>query len=153
MGIPACGGGLDDGVDALVGADVAGVDAELRGPSASGLDGQRVIEVDVGDDRKRRGGGDRFEALEGVCARDRDAHDLAARVGEATDLGEGGLGVARVGVGHRLHDDGCAPAYRDGADHDRTRIATLFHHQLLSGRTGRAPREAPRRPSFEPRSA
>ena len=45
------------------------------------------------------------EAVESVGARNGDAHDLAARVGEALDLSERGRGVARVGVRHRLDGD------------------------------------------------
>ena len=40
----------------------------------------------------------------------RDADQLGAGDGERRDLGDGGLYVGRVGVGHRLDDDGNFPS-------------------------------------------
>ena len=71
-------GGLDHGVDARHVADVAGVDAQLGGAGTRGVDGDGVVEVDVGDDRQRRLGDDRAEGWQRVAARDGDANDLAA---------------------------------------------------------------------------
>ena len=41
---------------------------------------------------------------------DRDAHQLGARARERLHLLCGALDVRGVGIGHRLHDDGCAAA-------------------------------------------
>ena len=42
---------LDDVTDAILRADIAGVDAEAGGPGLGRLDGALVVEVDVGNDR------------------------------------------------------------------------------------------------------
>ena len=47
-----------------------------------------------------RHGGGRLVAVDG------DAHQFGAGAGERRDLPRGAFDVGRVGVGHRLHDDG-----------------------------------------------
>lgn len=109
---------VDDRVNARCVADVAGVDAKLGGAEACGLDGEPVVEVDVGDHRKRARFADARKPVERVCARDGHPDDLATRLGQFGDLTERRLGVSGVGVGHRLHSDGCVITKRDAADRD-----------------------------------
>ncbi len=132
---------LDDLGELLVAlvleADIAGIDAifgERLG--AGGVRGeQRVaVIVEVADERRlhpehvepladvRHGGG-------GLGAVNGDADKLGARAGKRRDLRGGRLDVGRVGVGHRLHDDGRAAADRDSADPDGDRaLARLSEH-------------------------
>ena len=53
------------------------------------------------------------------------------------DLLDGALDVGRIGVGHRLDDDGRAAAHRDLADLDGERFSACLHAGiLLDGRAG-----------------
>ena len=54
----------------------------------------------------------------GLLGVDRDAHELRAGVREPGDLDRGPVGVGRVGVGHRLDDDGMGAADEHPADVD-----------------------------------
>ncbi len=49
----------------------------------------------------------------GVIVVDRDADQLGTGARQRGDLLDRGLDVRRVGVGHRLHDDGCVGADAD----------------------------------------
>ena len=55
----------------------------------------------------------------GLGTVDGDAHELGAGARQRRDLGGGRLDIGRVGIGHRLHDDGGIAAQRDVADPDR----------------------------------
>ena len=82
------------------------------------------------DDRRQRVGvGD---------ARHGDAHDLAAGVDEAPDLGERGVDVVRLRRRHRLDGDGRAAADRDAADADLPGMA----HDAHASYAGRPPGSA-----------
>ncbi len=117
----------------LAEADVAGIDAVLVERLGAGrvIGEQRVADVvEVADQRHvdahlqklfldvRHGGG-------GFVAVDRDAHDLGARAVERGDLADGAVDVGRVGVGHRLHHDGCAAADFHIADENGNGLAPL----------------------------
>ena len=67
-------------------ADVAGVDAHAVRAGVDRLDRQRVVEVDVGDHGDRRLAHDRLERLDVLVARDGDADDVGAGLGDAADL-------------------------------------------------------------------
>ena len=69
------------------------------------LQRQRVLEVDVGDKGHRRVRDDVGERRRGLAVGHGDADDLAAGLGQLVNLAQGGGRVARVGGGHRLHDD------------------------------------------------
>jgi hypothetical protein len=95
----------------LVGpADVAGVQPHAVGAGVERLDRQRVVEVDVGDDRDRRLDDEPLEGLDVLVARDRDAHDVRARLCGLLDLRERRPVVGRLGLRHRLDGDGRAAA-------------------------------------------
>ena len=142
----------DDGLEVLVvslGAHVAGVDPVLR----QALRHLRVLDqelmavvMEVADDRDADAEivelpadlGDR--GRRGVVV-DRHADELAAGVGEPRDLERRGVGVGRVGVGHRLHDDRVAAPDRDPAHVDR-------HGPAAGGAHGAAPRRAMSKPEI-----
>ena len=102
----------------LVAADVAGVDADAVGAGVDRLERERVVEVDVGDHRDRRLAHDPLERLHVLVARDRAAHQVAARVGDGVDLAHGGVVVGGLRLRHRLDGDGRSPADLHAADVD-----------------------------------
>ena len=86
IGVPCCVGLRDDLGDLVRPADVAGVQAHARGAVLDRLQRQRVVEVDVGDDRDRRLRDDRLQRLGVLVARDGDADDVRAGLRAAMDL-------------------------------------------------------------------
>ena len=107
-------------------------DADLRQPVA---------------DRRHRGGRRRF--VHG------DAHQLAAGARQRLDLLRGAFDVRRVGVGHRLDDDGRGTADGHATDVNgdgfATRMAHLTSYLHFTGESGmRMERHAVicQRPSF-----
>ena len=61
---------------------------------------------------------DRLERLDVLIARDGDADDVGARLGDPTDLGHRRREVGGFGLGHRLNGDRRASADRHAADLD-----------------------------------
>ena len=57
-----------------------------------------------------------------LVAVDGDANEFGAGAGEFGDLRHGRIDIGRVGVGHRLHDDGRIAADRDIANPHRDRL-------------------------------
>ncbi len=106
--------------------DIAGVDAVLRERfRALGMFAQQLVtvEVEVADDRdvdallrepvaNRRDGGGGFGRVDG------DSHQLRTGACQGLDLLDRSLDVRRVGVRHRLDDDGEGAAHPDGANLD-----------------------------------
>ena len=82
------------------------------------LQRERVVEVDVRDDRDRRDREDLLERDDVFVARHGAADDLAAGLVHAVDLIDRRLLVGGLGLGHRLHHDRRAAADRDVADPD-----------------------------------
>ena len=105
-------------------ADIAGIDAifaERRRASRMLLQQRVAVIMEVADQRRfdaenvqpladmGHGGG-------GLGAIHGDAHQLGAGARQRRDLGRGGVDIGRVGIGHRLHDDGRVAAKGDAAD-------------------------------------
>ena len=111
-------GAIGDLGDLLGPADVARVQADAVRARVDRLQRQRVVEVDVGDDRDRRLAHDRLERLDVLLPRDGAADDVRAGVRDPTDLIHRGLQVGRFGLGHRLDRDRSAPADLDTTDVD-----------------------------------
>ena len=123
-------GALDHGAEIVVvfaaDRDVAGIDAVLGQRARRGgilLEQEVAVVVEVADDGHAQAA--LFEAFDdgwnggrGVFVVDRDAHDLGAGERERRNLLDGGPDVRRVGVGHRLHDDGNFPAHANVSDFD-----------------------------------
>ena len=118
---PVALGHLDDLGRLLRAADVAGVDAHAVRAGLDGLDRQRVVEVDVGDHGDRRVAHDRLERLDVLLARDGDADDVGAGLGDPADLVHRRPEVRRLGLGHRLDGHGRAAPDGDAADVDLPR--------------------------------
>src|SRR6185503_10208240 len=102
-------------------ADVAGVDTDGVDAGVDRVEGERGVEVDVGDHRDRREADDQGQRPRVLLLRDGDAHDLAAGGGERGDLRRRGLDVVGLREGHGLDDDRRAAADRDAADADLVR--------------------------------
>ena len=108
-------------------ADIAGIDAVFgkRLRASRMLFQQRVaVIVEVAD--QRRLDAENVEPLanigngcRGLGTVDGDAHQLGAGARQRRDLGGSRLDIGRVGIGHRLDDDGGIAAQRDVADPDR----------------------------------
>ena len=106
--------------------NVAGIDAVLGEGARSGrifLEQDVAVVMKVADDRHAQAA--LFESFNnvrngcrGVFIVDRDANQLGAGESERRNLGNCGLYVGRIGVGHRLDDDGNFPADSDVADAD-----------------------------------
>ena len=145
IGVPGGLRAVGDLGDLLGPADVARVEADAVRPGVDRLQRQRVVEVDVGDDRDRRLDHDRLERLDVLVARHGDAHDVRARLGHGADLLHRGREVRGLGLGHRLDGDRRASADLNPAH----RHVSLGGHMALSlearrladpeGRRGRAP--------------
>ena len=91
-------------------AQVARVEPQALHAGLQGGQGHLVVEVDVGDDRHRRAGHDPGQALGGRLLVAGAPHQVGAGGGQRVDLGQGALGVGRLGGGHRLHGDRGAAA-------------------------------------------
>jgi hypothetical protein len=85
------------------------------------VEGERRVEVDVGDHGDRRQAHDQRQRARVLLLGHRDADDLAAGRCQRGDLRRGARDVVRLREGHRLDDDGRAAADRDAADPDPVR--------------------------------
>jgi hypothetical protein len=88
------------------------------------LERQGVLEVDIGDQRNRGVGNDVRQRGGGHPVRHGQTDDFATGIGQLLDLAKGGLRIARVAGGHRLHDDRVVTADLDTAQIEHTRLAT-----------------------------
>ena len=126
--------GVGNRFDAVLVADVAGVDADLVHARVHAGQRHAVVEMDIRD--KRHGDPRLLDGGKGLCRLHGgrgDAHDVTARVGKRAHLCDGRRDVERVGIGHRLHGDRALPADRHAADADPARCAAdrivFFQHQ------------------------
>ena len=122
----------------LLKADIARIDAVLvERLGASRMIGQELVAdvVEIADDRHVDihlgkplfdvgNGGGRFVAIH------RDAHNLRTGARQGCHLLRGGLGIGRIGIGHRLHHNRCPAADGYVADFDADRA-------MPGGRTGK----------------
>jgi hypothetical protein len=113
-------------------ADIARIDAVLRQRFGTGgmIGEQRVADVmKIADQRHIET--EPFEALadlrnrgSALIAVDGDPDDLGAGAMQGCDLGNGGVDIGGIGVGHGLHHNGCAATDDDAADIDCDTAAT-----------------------------
>jgi hypothetical protein len=140
----AFSGELD--VALLAEADVAGVDPVLgQGLGAGRVLGQQLVAdvVEVADDRHLAapGGEPVADPRHGPCrvlGVDGDPDQLRAGPPQLLDLVRRRLGVGRVGVGHRLHDDRRVAADLHVADPDPNALAAP-HRRQSAARHGSRP--------------
>ena len=128
---------VHDLADLVVAADVARVDPDAVRAGVDGLEGERVVEVDVRDHRDRRLHDDPLERPDVLVARDRAAHQIPARLGDRVDLLHGGVEVRGLRLRHRLDRDG-----RPAADLHPTNVDLLLGGHLRPPSLAR--RRAPR---------
>ena len=108
-------------------AQVAGVEAQAVNAAFEALEGELVVEVDVGDER------DVYPLLYlahgdgGVHVGNGGADDVAARLFQLVNLAHGGRHVAGIGLGHGLDGDFGVAAHLDAADVDRFGWPSLSH--------------------------
>ena len=105
----ACG--LGDVFDLVIKSfDVAGVNAHASTASINSGENVLRLKVNVGDHRNAGLLGNGRECFNIVLARNSNAHNLATRSGELSDLLQRGIHVRGQGGGHRLHGDRRIPA-------------------------------------------
>ena len=119
-------GGLDDGPDLLLAADVARVEAQGVDALVDGLERELVVKVDVGDERHGDLAQYIAEVLGGLHVGHGEPHDIAACGLQGADLGDSRLGIRRLRIRHRLHGDRRTAADRDLADVDLARRTALL---------------------------
>ena len=110
--------GAHDGLDLLTAADVAGIDSQAVHAGFGRHEGQPVVKVNIGHERRVGARADVAERLAGVLVGHGQAHDVAAGFNELVDLGERGGDVTRIGDRHGLHADWCPAANLNVADLD-----------------------------------
>ena len=120
---------------AILGADVAGVDAHAVDPELEHAQGDAIVVVDVRDERHAHLAADLAEGFRSLEGRRGDAHDVRAGVLERTDLPDRRRDVGGLRVRHALHCDRCVTAHRHVADHDLASLSAPdrgfeFHRQL-----------------------
>src|SRR3546814_11539765 len=108
-------GGLNHRAHTVVGAGVAGVDAQAGGARLGRLDGALVVEMDVGDDRHRHLGDDLLQCRSRLPIRTRHAHDVDARDLSLANLPDGRRGLRRRRVRPRLDADWLIATHSDFA--------------------------------------
>ena len=118
-------GGFDHRAHPVLAADVARVDAQAVGAFVGHFQGDLVVVVDVRHQRQAHLLADFAEGFGGIHGGHRNAHDIRAHTFQRPDLGDGGVHVAGVGVGHALHGDRRIAAHRHGADVNLTGFTAL----------------------------
>jgi len=97
-------------------AEIAGIDADGLSTIFHGSHGQTVIEMDIGNKRD----GDRRpnpgESRGRIKIKNGHPDQFTARLFEGVNLGDGGVNITGVGIGHRLHRNGTVAAHHQIAD-------------------------------------
>uniref|UniRef100_A0A0N4ZLI6 LigA n=1 Tax=Parastrongyloides trichosuri TaxID=131310 RepID=A0A0N4ZLI6_PARTI len=124
-GAAVVAGGLDDLLDPVDRADVAGVDAQAGGARLGRLDAAVVVEMDVGHERHAGLARDGAEGRRRLDVRAGDADDVGPGLFQLADLVQRRRRIGGRGVGHRLDADRGVAADRNGADHDLAALAAL----------------------------
>ena len=121
-----CGLGFPDhSPDLLLAADVARIQAQCRNALMNGLDGQLIVKMNIGNQWHPDLFDDVAKILRRIHIRHGQAHDIAARRLQRTDLRHRRLGVRRLRIRHRLHGDGSAAADGHGPDMNLPRLLPL----------------------------
>jgi len=121
-------------LDAVLGTDVARIDAKASSAGVGGFQGALVVEVDVGDDRHVRRAHDLPQRRGAVLVGAGYADDVDARLFAAADLIDRRARIGSRRVGHRLNGHGRVSAHGDGPDHD---LARLTPNDISPGADGR----------------
>jgi len=103
--------------------EVAGVHADLVRARLDGREGEARVEVDVRHERRAAARAHLGYGLGGPPVGDRKAHEAAAELRKLVGLAGDGLGIVRVDLDHRLHDDRVPASQRNGTRRDGPRPA------------------------------
>ena len=103
-------GAVHHATDVLLPLDVAGIDSQLVDAVFHRSQRQFMIKMNVCHQRHRGVIDQRAHRLRTFFIIDRNADDVRARLIQSLDLRQRCLRVARIGIGHGLHGDGCAAA-------------------------------------------
>lgn len=106
--------------------DIAGIEAQAVNSPLQHLQGEFVVEVDVGNDWDGALALDGAQGLGGCHVGDGAADDFTARSRQGVDLGQGGGRIPRIGVAHGLHRAGGIAAHRYVPHPDLSRLG--FHN-------------------------
>ncbi|MCY1405881.1 hypothetical protein D9M71_211320 [compost metagenome] len=117
-------GSVDHRLDAILAADVAGVDAQAIDAQLSHAQGDLVVEVDIRHQRHLDLLLDLAKGFRGIHVRHGNPHDVGAGLFQAANLRNGSGDVQGVGVGHALHSNGRIAAHWHVADPDLARGST-----------------------------
>ena len=107
-------------------ADIAGIDPQPVQAGIQGGQGQAVIEMNIGDHRQRRASLDLWQGLGRGLVWHGHPDDFATSLGQGPDLGQSGLGVPGIGVGHALHPDGVISAQEQLTQADDPGLVTFW---------------------------
>ena len=117
-------GRLHDRVHAVGAANVAGVKADFIHARLDGGEREPVVKMDIRHDRDGRVGADFLQRLRRLRVRHGAAHNVAAGIGQRTNLRQRCFCVAGVRVGHGLHRNRRTTTDRHVPHHD---LFGLFH--------------------------
>ena len=134
---------IDNGIGALPAADIARVDAQLRRAAPRRLDGDDMVEVDIGHHGQWALRAYPLERIEVLPVRDGHADYLATSLGQTLDLREVARHVVGRGVQHRLHGAGRTAADGHAAHQHLPRFLVRFHNVRTSWRHIVPARDAP----------
>ncbi len=129
-GNAAFAAGCDDSIHLLAILNVAGIQANLVDARFNRLQCPLEVKMYVGHDGDRRLGENGGQGVGIRLGRDCDAHHIAPRLGELTDLGHRRIDVVGVGAGHRLNRHRCAPADGDATHVNSSRFSALDHRVM-----------------------
>ena len=126
-GYPRYLSGLNDLCDLFPLRDIPGVEPDLIGASLDARECQPVVEMNVADDWDPRALFDGFDRRGIFGVLDRHSYDLATRLLQLLDLGNGRLHIGGIALRHRLYRHGRPAAYLDAADFNLSRLFALYH--------------------------
>ncbi len=120
-------GHVDDLSHPVRPADVSGVQPKTVNTCRESPKSQSVVKMNVRDERDVDGFLDSGKLADGLFVEDRNPHHFTAGLLEAFDLGDRGLPVPRVRVGHGLDHNGGPTPYRNPAHTNLLGNPSFFH--------------------------
>src|SRR5690606_16718770 len=122
---------VDHRADAILTADVTGVDAQAINAQVSHPQGDLVIEMDVRHQRHVDLLADFAKGFGGLHTRHGYADDVGTDGFQLANLRDRGRHVAGLGIGHALHRNGCIAANQHRAHADLTGLSAYDRGLLM----------------------